>query len=568
MTKKWRQQKTVWLTLTLVALAIFLRTYRLMSAPPALYWEEVALLYDSWSLSETGFDYHGNYLPVVAVESFGDYKPSGYFYALIPWLKIFGPQDWTVKMPSLLAGLITVLATGYLWWLIAGTFGDQRSPKVLSGCWWLIGLAAVNPALIHLSRVGFEANLALGLIMIGICLLYPRSPMTTKINWRWLVGTLALVAAFYTYHSARLVAPLLGIYLLVWSLLRLRRQQLGQSACRYLIINLSLLVLLIVGTLSPVILTWSSGEITNRFAQTTIFTDDQLIAESNACREMAHFSTLSRFTCHRYGYFARTIITNYWRQLSPRYLFFTGDNVRRHATGCFGVYYPVTAIFMILGIYFLGKNRRHYLPLISWLSFWLIIGLLPASLTFDAPHLLRSLTALPVGLILATFGLVNLPRLKKINLTWLVVLIYASFLIFYQLDYYQHYRVTNSLDWQYGYQQALVALENLHQQYPELPINFTNYYGRASIYYFWYQQVDPKLVQQVDQLETKSSSINSEFITFSPAKIQFYGLLPSTTQLVVLAPTEFAALDQNTLSETTVINDLEGKPVFIVGKLN
>src|SRR3990167_8199615 len=88
----------------IVALGTFLRLYHLETLPPSLYWEEAALGYDALSISQTGKDYHGNTMPVVAFPSFGDYKPSAYFYAAAVAIKTLGSTDFAVRLPSAASG--------------------------------------------------------------------------------------------------------------------------------------------------------------------------------------------------------------------------------------------------------------------------------------------------------------------------------------------------------------------------------------------------------------------------------------------------------------------------------
>ena len=105
---------TKYLIYLILALAFFLRFYRLDSNPSSLYWEEAALGYDAYSILKTGKDFHGNFLPLVAFESFGDYKPSLYFYAAVPSIAIFGLNEFAVRFPSALFGTLTVLLVYFL----------------------------------------------------------------------------------------------------------------------------------------------------------------------------------------------------------------------------------------------------------------------------------------------------------------------------------------------------------------------------------------------------------------------------------------------------------------------
>jgi len=98
-------------------LTIWLRFYQLGQLPGSLYWEEAALGYDAWSIAQTGADHHGHPWPVAAFESFGDWKPSGYFYALAPFVKVWGLRNWVVRAPAAVSGIMLVVAIGALIYL-------------------------------------------------------------------------------------------------------------------------------------------------------------------------------------------------------------------------------------------------------------------------------------------------------------------------------------------------------------------------------------------------------------------------------------------------------------------
>ncbi len=101
----------------LLGLGIGVRFYHLTSLPPAPYWEEVALGYDAYSLGLTGKDHHGHPWPIAAFESFGDWKPSGYFYAAAISIKTFGLSVWATRFPAVLAGCLLVLLISLSGWL-------------------------------------------------------------------------------------------------------------------------------------------------------------------------------------------------------------------------------------------------------------------------------------------------------------------------------------------------------------------------------------------------------------------------------------------------------------------
>jgi 4-amino-4-deoxy-L-arabinose transferase-like glycosyltransferase len=73
--------------LIILSFAGFLRFYHIGSYP-ALNADEAAIGYNAYSLLKTGRDEHGISWPI-HFKSFGDFKPGGYFYLVLPSVAIF-----------------------------------------------------------------------------------------------------------------------------------------------------------------------------------------------------------------------------------------------------------------------------------------------------------------------------------------------------------------------------------------------------------------------------------------------------------------------------------------------
>src|ERR687884_248633 len=97
----------------IIFVAAILRLYQLGSIPISPDWDEAALGYNAYSIYHTGRDEYGKFLPVV-LRSFDDYKPALYTYFIIPFLPVLDLTVATVRLPSVLFGILTVLATYYL----------------------------------------------------------------------------------------------------------------------------------------------------------------------------------------------------------------------------------------------------------------------------------------------------------------------------------------------------------------------------------------------------------------------------------------------------------------------
>lgn len=564
-------------------LALVLRLYQFAQTPASLYWEEAALLYDAYSLSETGRDMHGNFLPILAVESFGDNKPSGYFYALIPFIKVFGTQDFVVKLPSLLGGFFIVLGCGFLVKvLLTLTKKDQQKNSFISFknlerilILTVMFVTAVNPSLIHLSHVGFETNLATAFLLWGVIFLLQAIKKITHFNWRLLVGELLLLCSFYTYHSLRIVAPLLGLYLIIWFFMA-QKKFLKKN-----IFNFFCAIVLLFIFLMPVIFT-KQATLTSRFTDTSIFNNLDLIVASNQCRVNHQQSFLARFYCHRYLYFAGFFGQNIFRALNPRALFFLGDGQLRHSPGPWGFFYPFELIFLISAIFFLSKNYQKNRLIFNFLIFWFFVSLIPAALTYDNPHLLRNLSGFPMWMIFFALGIFQLylsffSLLQKksstqtsLFLLWTkcffsaIIASYLFFLAFFLQYYGTTYKTLSVTDWQYGYKEAVTALAALQEKYPQLPFYFTRTYSRPSMYYFLYAHISPIQVQQAknEQME------QSEFLSWNNQQSFFYKFNPQREQVAVLSPTELSVFPQLALADITRIYNPQNQLVFLIAKVN
>jgi 4-amino-4-deoxy-L-arabinose transferase-like glycosyltransferase len=106
----------------------------------------------------TGKDEHGIKLPL-SLKSFGDYKPAMYSYLTIPFIKIFGLNNLSLRMVSALSGIVTALMV----YLILGFFVKNEKLRLFA-----LLLALMQPWSLHFSRVALETNLSASFYSLGI----------------------------------------------------------------------------------------------------------------------------------------------------------------------------------------------------------------------------------------------------------------------------------------------------------------------------------------------------------------------------------------------------------------
>jgi 4-amino-4-deoxy-L-arabinose transferase-like glycosyltransferase len=466
----WKKHWQLWLVLILASL---LRVVNLDSAPVSLYWEEVALGYDAYSVLKTGRDHHGALLPVVAFESFGDWKPSGYFYALVPFVATVGLNAWAVRLPSALAGIAMV----YLVYLIALELGVKKKAATLAAL-----MLVVMPWHIHFSRAGFEVNLATTLLGTGMWFLLKARRQSAY----FLLAALAMVASMYTYHGLRLLAPMMTVFagVLFWSTYI--------PKFRWIVGSVVISIILLL----PLITAFNSPVVQDRFNETSWFAVSEAVAKTNLWRAEDGNTLLSRVIHHRYWYWTKEISSNALAHLNLDFLFISGDGNQRHQTGYFALLYPWMIVPLLWGIYSsMKKPDRSFALLVGWM----LLATIPPALTQTTPHSLRYLPAAPAFALLMGIGLsYGLQWLKRrrwsifyrLGVGGLVILSLAIYLY----DYHGAYRKRAAGDWQDGYEELMLYLKPYWDEGKTMTI--TRSLGRPVMYALFYWQVDPGLAQR------------------------------------------------------------------------
>lgn len=552
-----------YLYILIFCLAIFVRFYNFSGVPPSPYWDEVSLGYDAYSILKTGKDHHGNPFPIVAFESYGDWKPSGYYYTLVPLIGIFGLNDFTLRLPSLLAGLAIVVGIGFLARQI------KINPLIA------IFVASISPWAIQFSRVGWEVNLATATIVWGVvCGLIAVRDKKLFLPLQ-LASIFLFIFSMYTYHAARIVAPVLSLtlFLLQIYVLLPQEKKVSVSAVRKIIKNnlVQYVVIGIVGIilLSPLLASLGNQETTQRFQETSIFNNLDIIIKSNEQKTAEGNSLLSKIFYHRYVLFSREILKNYFSHFTLDFLFLSGDKNPRHSVQLYGQLYHVELLFLLLGLY--AWVRRITAKKIFFL-FWLAIAIIPAAITYAAPHALRILPAMPIFLLLIATGiaefLIYLKRVFKTKIPIFFVLIILGIYVIEFLPFWTFYQkiypIKYSQEWQYGYKEMMQSLLNFHQQFPDDQIYVSREKGRPAMYYWYYNQIDPVAVQKEEATTKKDQS---EFLEYE--KIFFVNDPQEViTQKALVAGSNdfFAKLEpEYTTTIVATILDLDGTTVWKIG---
>ena len=467
--------------LLVIALAVGLRLYHFGSFPAGVNRDEAALGYNSYSIIQTSRDEYGRFLPL-SFQSFGDYKLPGYIYSSLPFVYFIGLTPFTTRAVSALAGLISVVV---IYSLVIEVFHSLSSRRRLG----LVAafMLAIAPWALHFSRVAYEANAGLTLFLLGLWLFSKFINQPVK-GYYLILSSISLSLTLYFYHGYHLFLPLF-VVCLVWLYRRFLLSELKPAIISFF---LGLIIALPIYYAS-----FQSGNQT-KFFGTSIFTDQaQIYAHTVEPRLNTSYLPITRLIYNRPVYFATTIVTNYLSHYQVPFLVTTGGIHPVHNPGKVGNLHPLTLLLLPFGLYYLFYHRRR-LPLASLIIIWFLLAPIPAVITRDAPHTVRSLPLFPAAAILASLGLILLISHVKKALIYhfavIGVVVVVGLSQYYLLtQYFFIFPLTRAQHWNTNYPQ-LVAWLNLPKN-ADRPVYFDHPEYSPYIQLLFYNQYPADLFQ-------------------------------------------------------------------------
>ena len=461
-------------------LAFFLRFNKVTEIPPALNWDEVSIAYNAYSILNTGKDEWGVFLPI-HFKAYGEYKLPAQIYASIPGIAFFGLNELGVRITPVVYGTLTVLLMFFL--------GRAIFQSSLVGI-FAATLLAISPWHIHLTRASFESSFAVFWLVLGVWLLIKGFS-----DRKWLVFSMVPFAvSVYTYNSARVFTPLFLIAVLL-----IYRKILLKSW------RAIILAIVVFGALMlPLFPYFFSGDRDARFKLVSITDDPGLIPRINENRGNSQLpQPLPRLVHNKISYTSFYFAEHYLAHFSPDFLFVSGAPHKQHHVQGVGELYWFQAPFLLLGLYFLFKNKNRF----RWLLItWVLLAFLPVAVTNDSiPHALRTLIAVPFYQMVTAYGIYvafQLLREKNYKLqlpAGVLLSVVAVVSVWLYLDnYYNVYPKLYSRDWQYGNKQVVGYIKNHQSEYDQ--IIFTRHFGEPHMFTLFYLRYDPVKFQNDSSL--------------------------------------------------------------------
>lgn len=466
----------------IMLIAGILRLYSLDKSPAGLNADEAAIGYNAWSLIQTGKDEHGEAWPMV-FRSFDDYKPPIYFYLVLPFVKLLGLNIWAVRLPSAFLGILSVYLV-YL--IIKEMFKNLKSGTSLA----LLSsfLLATSPWHLQFSRGGWEVNASLFFLLVGV---YAFMRGLSKNSYLYLF-VLAMSLSMYTYHSMRIIAPLLSLTLVTVYFQDLFGHQNNPQRLKIIVFS----ALLGVAVTLPLVFQMLSKEGQSRFNGVSVFSDEGPLWQALELRRgHEKLNPYVRLVHNKYLSYSLRFTKNYLSHFSPRFLFISGDEIARSKVPGMGQFQIILFPFYLFGLLSLLKldsNGKKFFLI------WLIIAPLAAALTFQSPHALRAQNMTVPLTVLFSLGLIYF--IENIH-GWIsrVVMVtfftlYSYFTAYYLHQYYLVYPKNLPYAWQYGFDQISDYVKQNGDQYDQIII--TDRYDQPYILMAFYLQYPPEILQK------------------------------------------------------------------------
>ena len=549
------------LFLLIVLLAIALRFAGIEKVPPALNWDEISHGYNAYSILKTGKDEWGAVLPTI-FRAYGDYKLPVYIYLTALSEAIFGLTALAVRLPGVLAGIVTVVFTYFL-------ARKLFNPKValLSSL-----LVAIEPWSLFLSRGAFEANLALALILPGFYFFLKG----LKESKYLVLATFLLGLSVWTYNSARIFVPLMiaATKILYWKDLRV----LWKKAKVHLFFTSMVAIIFFVPMFWQLI--GPAGQA--RYGKVAII-DEGAIAQINDSRALSKYSpSISRIIYNKGTYFGSRFVKNYFSHFSLDFLASRGGTHYQFSLPGHGLIYGVNIVFFLVGLIWLLKSRKKES---FFVLAWLLLSPIPSSLTREAPHVLRAITMLPVPMLITAIGFssfLDWARKRKFSQKVATIIYLVVLFLFtegYLTQYFENYPKDYSWSWQYGYQDVVGYAKEVYGDYDKIVV--TKKYGEPHEFFLFFWPWEPEMYRNdpnlirfeqsdwfwVDRFD-KFYFVNDWEIplrgeTMESIKLESGGELKTNKSLLV---TTFNRLPDNA-KELKVIEFIDGRVAFIIASI-
>lgn len=471
----------------ILLVAIFFRFYQLASIPPAGSLDEVSIGWNAYSILLTGKGEYARPFPLI-MQAYDDFRPAGYLYLVIPFIKLFGLQELSVRLPSALLSLATVVASYFFSKILLRKYKYEEWISLS-----VMALFAISPFHIYISRLGHEVNPGLTFAFLGIVLFLWGILSLRK--WLLLGTGIFWAASFYTYQSEKVFVPLIIVTLLILFYKKVWEHK--------KIVILSLLTAFILSL--PIVLASLQPGALLRLKGTSVFSDQHPYVESSLklAQAVKNHDVVGQVVYNRRLVPIGIFIGNYLPHFNPQWWIGNSGLERFKAPGV-GLSYVWELPFFLLGLIFLWRLPVSFsiklLPI-----FWILVAFVAPGISTETPHAMRSFTILPIPQFLEAIGVVEmglfLGKIKQFQRVFQAIFVIVVAICFvvgikqFSYAYFVAFPQKESAPYQYALHRAIEYVL-VHKEYNHVVISNQNNATQSYMFYLFESQYDPSKYQQ------------------------------------------------------------------------
>ena len=496
-------------------LSVGLFLYKITSSPPALNADEATNAYDAYSVLNSGKDQYGNFLPS-RFKSFGDYKLPLLTYLAIPFIKIFGLNEFGIRMVN----IPFVLFFPAVVYLLTLELFNKKSMGLAAA--FLIAFAQGLQLLGRQAHEGYMTAFFLTLTFYLFLRFFKKQNLIT-----YLLFTFNYLLMLFGYHSSRLWC---GFFILLFI---------------YFIIKKKIKLFYIFGLIGAIIV-FASTDIANtssRIKNLLFFNNIGFTLKINELRAEGG----SRLFYNKLTVGAKEVVAQYLSYFSPQFLVNNGDENYRFGFQGVNPITQIEYIFIFIGLYYLFLNKEKWRFFILLMLFFSPIS---GALSWAGLSVTRTVFIFIPILIISSYGLVSLTNKKK----YLAILFVICYLIFniYSWDFYlNHYpkRAIILRSWQSGYKELVLYISENYTRFDRFYITRKN--GQPYIFFLFYLNYPPSVYQRVAKLTPPDEYGFGQVESFD--KFSFY--LPKNevkNSMVIGFPDDFPEIERLNLKKIQV----------------
>jgi len=391
--------------------ALFFRVYKLSLIPYGFHVDEAKVAWNAYSILKTGKDDKGNSFPLY-YDSFGDYRPTGLIYLVIPFIALLGNSVFSVRLPFAILGAATGIV---LFFLISEIFNYKNKKLALFGSMFL----SFNPWHIITSRATSESVVVIFLTLLGIYFFIKLFKSDKLLDM--FLSYFFMFLSFFFYHNIRILGPI--FYFLIWFLyiilfkLKIKLKQ----------------ILVLISLILTCCLIFIAPEARSRASQVSLKSDFKVLYEITKMpvEEGSGHVFTARVFHNKIASYIRRFAEEYKEYFSTSFLIGETAKPVRYAVPQVGLITYIEFILFVLGIYFGSKKKETIIILLL-----LVISPLPAAVTIeDTPNLQRAIFMIPFLIFFIAYGFYNLTKLQG---KWKFITVLLIFLWFLNFIYFSH----------------------------------------------------------------------------------------------------------------------------------